>query len=836
MLSAPSGPLSPAVPDTPRPGRSTRGGRHGSSRVAPLAGLVAAASALAAMLLAWQHPLSGAVALAGVALLGALAFARPLLALAALPALLPWLGGYPWSGWFVVEEFDLAVLAVAAGGWASRATGRGPRAPAGGGPRAAVVLAIALFAVSTAVAVHRGALDAGGWPAEAAAWSQALWHGYREPLNALRLGKSLFLALLLLPLLRGVVTQPGGPRGIALGLAAGLAGVGLQAMAERLAFPGLLNFSSDYRIVTGFWEMHVGGAALDGFLALAVPFAALLAAARGRVAVLGALALVLGLHTALVTFSRIDYVVIPAGLALLAALLWRQHKRAGGPAPVGGVGSVVAAAAAVVLAAALSLLVFPSSGYRGMLAVLGAMTLALPLATLPRPEGLRGIALALGSGLFAGAAVLAAPLLLPKGAYIGYTALWFATAAALLAARRGFVGGPALAGGAWLGLLVAAVGVARHWGEDPAVLPMAAAVGVLAAVLALVWARPAWPRPRAPRLQLATAGATLGAAALVGVFGGGDYMGGRVAGSAWDVQYRQQHWNWTLGLLQGPVEWSIGAGLGRFPERLFYANVSDEYRTGDLRLVDGGPGRGTQAVMTGGRHEIGWGQILRLSQRIEAPGPGRWTFSADVRTAARVGLHAEVCEKQLIYNGSCRFGAVEVEPLPGWQRVSIALDGSALDGGSWYAPQFPAFATGVLTRGGRLEIDNLSLVGPDGREHLANGGFDGGLARWFITSDHHHMPWHEKNQALFLLLAQGGLGLGLFVLLAVGAFGRTVAGAVSAHPLAPALAAALLGFLGVGLIDSLLDAPRVAFLFWCVLLLALTLPRPAPGGAGTAGL
>ena len=46
----------------------------------------------------------------------------------------------------------------------------------------------------------------------------------------------------------------------------------LTVVWERYAFTGLLNFSSDYRATGMFWEMHVGGAALDGYLALGVPF------------------------------------------------------------------------------------------------------------------------------------------------------------------------------------------------------------------------------------------------------------------------------------------------------------------------------------------------------------------------------------------------------------------------------------------------------------------------------------------------------------------------------------------------------------------------------------
>ena len=61
---------------------------------------------------------------------------------------------------------------------------------------------------------------------------------------------------------------------LAAGFATGAGVAALTVVWERYVFTGLLNFSSDYRATGMFWEMHVGGAALDGYLALGVPFVA----------------------------------------------------------------------------------------------------------------------------------------------------------------------------------------------------------------------------------------------------------------------------------------------------------------------------------------------------------------------------------------------------------------------------------------------------------------------------------------------------------------------------------------------------------------------------------
>ena len=83
-----------------------------------VAGMTALLCGAAAVWLAAHHPLSAPIAVALTAV-AALAVARwPWVWPVMLPALLPWLALAPWSGWITVEEMDLLVLAVAAGGYA----------------------------------------------------------------------------------------------------------------------------------------------------------------------------------------------------------------------------------------------------------------------------------------------------------------------------------------------------------------------------------------------------------------------------------------------------------------------------------------------------------------------------------------------------------------------------------------------------------------------------------------------------------------------------------------------------------------------------------------------
>jgi hypothetical protein len=77
-------------------------------------------------------------------------------------------------------------------------------------------------------------------------------------------------------------------------------------------------------------------------------------------------------------------------------------------------------------------------------------------------------------------------------------------------------------------------------------------------------------------------------------------------------------------------------------------------------------------------------------------------------------------------------------------------------------------------------------------------------------------------------------GLVIHALLAIGALWRVTVGSGRGHPLAPPLAAGLVGLLVIGLFDSVIDAPRIAFVYYLLLLVALTLPRPSRREAGPA--
>lgn len=795
------------------------------TRFGPVAALLAIGCAAGATGLALHHPVSAGAAVMLVALAAAVAAWRPFWIPVGLLALLPVAGLAPWTGWMLVSEFDLLLLALLAGGWARLAwpAGLPPRRPAAAdGAPAVWWLLVLVFTAFTAFSLHRGLVDAGAWRDGGFAWGW--WQGWREPMNALRTAKPLLWALLAWPLWQALQARApeAAARAVGLGAVAGLAVVSAVATWERWAWPGLTNFSTDYRTTALFWETHIGGAALDGFLALTLPFglwaASAATAGRGRRAWWAAVA-VLGLagYAVLTTFSRGLYLGVLAG----ALLWWVMTPRAASRDVRPWVPAVWVAVFTLAAAAA-----FPGSGWRGTGALFGLF--ALVFLSWQRGgstvRGSRSLAVASAAGIVSGAVVwglLALPVAW-KAPYLFYGATALVAAAAWWQART-----PArwsLGLGAWVAAAVGTVGIALHWGETEARWAMFGAVGGAVAAVALGLAWPAWRGPPGGRWRGATLAAMAISALVVGSFAGGSYLEGRLAAAEQDGQGRLQHWARSLALAERDAAPWWGIGIGRFAAHFAFSGETTD-QTGDYRWQPA-PDGGGQLVLTGGKHVLGFGELFRMSQRIDAPA-GAVTVRWRAEVAAPTRLHVEICSKHLLYDAGCRtkqisLGGTAREPLPpGWYDGELTLPAAP----GW---QQPVFSVALESRGGRFVLDRIEATDSLGRDLLHNGGFDEGLARWLPSSDRHHLPWHAKNLLLHLRVEQGWLGLGAFVALLGFAVARLTLGRARRHPLAPPLLAGIVGFLVVGAFDSLLDIPRVAFAFLWLLGVAATLRAPVP--------
>lgn len=242
-----------------------------------------------------------------------------------VPGCLPFMNFSPWTGWIAFEELDIVLLAVLAGGygrWAFLRNSLSPAASARWGIFHALWCALA---VNGALALSRGLTDAGGWSFD---W----FAGYSHALNSVRVFKSLGFAALLWPLLNQQLSEDFAlaQRRFAQGMVLGVTSVSLSVLWERAGFVGLWNFTANYRTVALFWEMHVGGAAIDAYLAMATPFSvwALVIAKRPISWAAAALLILLVGYACLTTFSRGVYLAVLSSLLLLGYLVHRPGYQA----------------------------------------------------------------------------------------------------------------------------------------------------------------------------------------------------------------------------------------------------------------------------------------------------------------------------------------------------------------------------------------------------------------------------------------------------------------------------------------------------------------------------
>jgi hypothetical protein len=775
----------------------------------------------------YTHPMGRVLPLAGIAACLFVLLLHRDAWMQVLFALLPVVDLAPRTGMVFWTESDALLLCILGvfGAREALAGGRNPRShgPGAWGLRTGQVALLFLLAASYAVST--------AWTPIAAIGSDPnLPVGYDSPLNGVRLAKGFLFALALVPLFATSFGRDGQGAGrrLALGLVFGLLAASLAAFWERLSFTGLSDFSSDYRTTALFWEMHVGGAQLDGWLALTFPFAlwhALRERSPARHVVWMAV-LALAVYAIFTTFSRGLYLATAVSTPVLLLALWRQDsgtsaaRAAGGQARPAWRYALLAVLAGLFAWAIAE--VFRTGGYRGMAASLGLALggyLAAPAAARATRRGAMG-ALAI-AGLVVPAGYLAFGSF-AKGPYLAYgcCAGLVAVLCAPTVRANSASGGQrwdvaVLASVAALG--AASVWVAVHWGGAVALVPALAVAAMVASSVSVAAAFPPlrWEVSLRGGFLLALAG---GAVALVAVTFNTYYAASRLESAGDDFRGRLVHWSRGASLV-GPDQTLLGIGTGRYAPAYFWAsdgtNLPGNHRIGiepgNAYLALGGP-----------RHVLGFGELYRVLQQVANDTALPVTVTLRARSPDLQGqLHVEVCRRHLIYVQGCATRQVDVPAGRVWKSLTIVLDVGDFGPLPGMPPRPVFFAIANSATGRVLDVDDVSVTDAGGRSLVSNGGFADGTSRWFFSSDKHHLPWHAKNLWLHFWIEQGVFGVMAFSFLAVGALFRTSVGAAAAHPLAPPLLAGLAGFFVVGLFDSLVDAPRMALAFFALAIVAL---------------
>jgi hypothetical protein len=268
--------------------------------------LIAAALVIALCLAVLNQPLGSTWLSLSLLCYALLLWRFPGAWLVVLPAILPAMDLTPWSGRIYFGEFDLFLLLTLIFGLARGCLLQVAHLPAG------LRAILAAWLLIIAVACLRGWLA--GFELNIGEYTH-----YLGPFNALRETKGLIAAVLLFLMLR---LEFGQKRPVAVlfsaGMLAGLAVVCLIIVWERLFFTGPFDFAQVYRATALFSTMHLGGASVDGFIALTLPFVAVIfLMTQNRVARIAAMGLfALAMYAFMVTFSRANYLALSTMLAV----------------------------------------------------------------------------------------------------------------------------------------------------------------------------------------------------------------------------------------------------------------------------------------------------------------------------------------------------------------------------------------------------------------------------------------------------------------------------------------------------------------------------------------
>jgi hypothetical protein len=222
------------------------------------------------------------------------------------------------------------------------------------------------------------------------------------------------------------------------------------------------------------------------------------------------------------------------------------------------------------------------------------------------------------------------------------------------------------------------------------------------------------------------------------------------------------------------------------------------------------------------------GYDFGLTQRVDLAAKGHYRVRLRYQTQAPLVLLVSVCERHLLYDFRCQ-----------WKHVR---PGAALtDRGLWHdiplaGPTFAAvgraaswrdgmFAMSVLTPGQSVTLSAVELIAPDGRQVLHNTDFSNGPQHWFPAAQGHFKPWHMDSLYLEVLIERGLVGCLVFGLLMVWSIRRALIGLKQRDPLALVLTGSLVAMGVLGLVISVTELPRIAFMLLLILLTTSQLHR-----------
>jgi VanZ family protein len=237
---------------------------------------------------------------------------RPAAVFVIVPMALPVFDLAHWSGRFFFDEFDALLLVCLGVAFKRLPRVHGSKLQTGGIGMLAAGFGCLLF-LSFFLSAIEGLLP---WKFP----DQNAFNSYYSAYNGVRIFKGVVWGLLLWLLQKRLVAQGvDAHRPFATGMVTGLGLTVAFIFWERAAFSGLGDFSTSFRVTGPFSAMHVGGAYIECFLAVATPFLLLFIMEKRHpvVRLAGLVLLLAATYGLMVTFSRSGYLAFGVAVVLV---------------------------------------------------------------------------------------------------------------------------------------------------------------------------------------------------------------------------------------------------------------------------------------------------------------------------------------------------------------------------------------------------------------------------------------------------------------------------------------------------------------------------------------
>lgn len=287
----------------------------------------------------------------------------------------------------------------------------------------------------------------------------------------------------------------------------------------------------------------------------------------------------------------------------------------------------------------------------------------------------------------------------------------------------------------------------------------------------------------------------------------GSYLQDRLARTQGDFEVRKNHWKDTLAMMSDDMKTRLfGMGLGQFPKAYLYQHYQDR-PLGNFAFAH--EKHNTYLQLVGG-------EALYYEQIIDIAPDLAYTLEIDLRTnQAGARLDVPVCAKSLLYSYECQWLSISGIKSDGdWHSYKLAFNSGGLGEGGLVSRKTSRLSLYNPSRK-VIEVDKVRLIDPAGADLVRNGDFSALQDHWLFSTDN-YWPWHIAQLWLQVYFEQGLVGLLVFMLFLGLALTRMLRVIRKGNVLISGMASGLTAFLGIGLLASPFDAPRLTMMFFLI--------------------